>query len=247
MNFDLKKIISPAISCLAGLLGFILLALNSMTIFVTYFGFSFENSIKTGSSYSVLGKNGGNANAQFFLTLSDIMVVCIMILSVVLLAAGVVKILMALGVDLGVIEQYESLINTVNSISLLANLGACVANFFFLLLYGICNITEYSVILPGIGPVLMCVFSLIAFVAYIYVVRIVEDTNDAPKTIRACTSCGKRVGAGVNFCPACGGVVEEKIQYPTVHVCSSCGCKARANDKFCSKCGGAIVEKQIEQ
>ncbi len=107
---------------------------------------------------------------------------------------------------------------------------------------------EYSIGLRcGIGIIITALLSIGTVVVDMFVIpklNLPEDGN-APRVSYVCTKCGKTAKKGVNFCPSCGGTVEEKAVGTIVYECSQCGKTAKKDAKFCPQCGGAVVSKEI--
>ena len=57
-----------------------------------------------------------------------------------------------------------------------------------------------------------------------------------------CPMCGKKIKAGVKFCPHCGSrfAPEEKVNM----ICPKCGKVAQDGEKFCSECGTQYATKK---
>lgn len=240
---DVKKLIKPIITCATGLFSFIFLALNFFTGYSTWL----DVSVKYANGYSFVGDDFLSLapNGQWAKVIAFIFVVLVMIISVALIAIGVIKLLEVVGVQVSILDPYEAIITKCNYYGLIAYLSSCGAIFLFMFIFGMSNGDDSSYYLPGVGCVLLLIFAAIEFVGYILVDKFVENAVAGPKVVHVCTACGAKAAPGTKFCPACGGAVEEKVQYPVVYVCSGCGERAKSGDKFCASCGAAVVKKEI--
>ena len=256
---NVKKLISSIVYAVGGLLGLIFLSVNHLTAFASYKKETETEAITDG--FGFIGYDfGKDIEGGFFKVLVAIALVGVIIASIVMLVAGVLKLLDVLGIDIKithksgfefpVVSKISFITNIVAKISALVNMCACAVAFIFLWIFGICNISEYWGITigmrPGVGSYLLLFVSIAVFAG----VMILDSKKIAiatgPKYF--CSACGKQAKATEKFCSACGGAVVQQVveaakPVEATRYCSACGKAAAAEEKFCASCGGAIVDK----
>lgn len=249
MTIDGKKLISPILYFLGGLFGFIFMAINQISVFMKYEGESESQAVANAYKFFELDfGETGDIKGAFLMVFVVLCVIAIIITSIAMMGVGVIKLLKELGIEI----PGASVFAIVGKIASLANVIACCASFFFLLIFCLVNIRKetswgitYSAgLYPGAGAYLLMIFSIGIFVAALIMDGICAK-DDQPKTAYVCTACGKTCKAGSQFCDACGAPVEAQVQYPVAYLCSACGKKAKASEKFCSDCGGAIIQQVV--
>ncbi len=244
MEINVKKLISPIIYILSGVLGFIFMALDFIIVH------SSGHSVGLSSAYKFIGLSSAYSKVPFFKVLASIFLVLGIIICVVLILIGIVKLLTALNFEIVGISELLPKISKYFIFALIANLAIFGIAFISSLIFELANSVSYGGYAPGVGAYLLLFFAVAEFAGESVLNKkfgeeLEEKAPNAPKMVYVCTSCGKKCKAGTNFCDACGKPVEAKIAYPVVYVCSACGKKAKATEKFCSACGQPIVKKEL--
>ncbi len=225
-----------------GLFQFILFAIPYLSSFVKMYGV--KETYGNMSGYKVMDL----WQAEFSGVMSSLLQVFILILGIVMLAYGVCGILKSFGL-------FEAFPDSVGKyatkkygeFALYAYAGLNFLLFIFLIILTATNTESYDDFWSGEYKAGIC-FSAGMFITLIFAIAapvalklleakcpVVEETE---KVTYACSGCGKKVRQGVNFCPACGGAVESKVDLGVA--CTQCGKKVKKGVNFCPDCGGKV-------
>ena len=232
MEAKLKKMISPIICIVAGILGLIFMGLDHMSY---YYG-------SLCNSYDFVGFDFTGLEVTVFQVFAAIMVVLAIIISILLIIIGVLHILSIFLDMVSFFEKAEPVFSKIAGALILSFAIVSALAFVFTLIFGFCN-PRYK-FLPAVGLYLLMCFAAAEAIAVAILNRMFSNIDKAPKLAYVCTACGKTCRTGDRFCDACGSSVEPKTLYPTIYVCSSCNHKASAKDRFCPVCGNPVVKRE---
>lgn len=231
MEAKLKKMISPIICIVAGILGLIFMGLDHIND--GYVGLN---------GYDYIGYNFSYWELTVFQVFDAIMLVIMIILPIVLMVLGVLHILSIFLDMVSFFEKAEPIVGKIGNIIMISYSIVTALSFIFGLIFCLCN--SYTRVLPGVGAYLLICFAIVEAVAVAILNRLFANVDKSPRLVYVCTSCGKTCRNGDRFCDVCGKPVEPKTLYPVIYSCSACGHKATAKDRFCPVCGKPIIKRE---
>ncbi len=197
---------------------------------------SFPYFTKGGSGYVTMGLwQGGFSGAMI-----SLIQVLLLLWSLSMLAYGIMGILKVFGVFNQFPEEIgDYSMKKIGEVLLYVYAGGNILLFIFMIIFA----TLYSVSI-SVGIFFTLILAIGAIIANSIISARFENVDlNAPTYYYACSKCGKKVKKGVNYCPDCGGKIEERQEVLTYYACSKCGKRAKKGVNFCSDCGGKIEEK----
>ncbi len=213
-------------------------------------GFAAESATYPLSGYEVMSEFW---DLGFCGVMSALLQILILLTSLTLLVYGVFAVLKVF-LPIRVLDNlYEN--RKLPVVALIVYAGLQTLLFFFMIILSIVNTeTESGLgykaqtgIRLGAGLILSFLFAIGCSVASIILQNkfSAAATDNQPKVVYLCSSCGKKAKKGMNFCPDCGAPIEEKFQGLTKYLCASCGREVKEGTNFCSDCGGKIEAKEM--
>lgn len=263
-----QRSLRPLICIVVGLLVFIFMIPNYMSLFMSYKGdddagealkesFSAYESISFGdeSAGEYLEELlGDDAHATFLLSLVAILLILAIIVAVVAILWGVLGVLKEFaGIDVMEMAHLDAaLTEKIPSWILLGNMLVHAVAAFVTLLTCLINLQTGSLwgveismgLQPGVGLFLLLILGIAAFVGYRYLDKLVPAEERGPSVVYECSVCKARAKASAKFCSACGGPVVAVEKAPAGNVCPACGARMKADDKFCPACGTAAAPRR---
>lgn len=244
MSIDGKKLISPIVYFLGGLFGFIFMAINHISAFMSHEDEFETEAIATGYKFFDLdfSEASSGIEGEFLMVFVVIFLSAVILACIALMGVGAVKFVKELAVDIPGMKVFS----IIGKIASLVYLIASGASYTFILIFGLVNINEsygYTFgMLPGVGAYMLIVFAAATFVLTLVMDKICQK-EEKDCAVCVCSSCGKICNSGSAFCDACGNAVVKQLRG---RVCSVCGAKAGKKDDFCISCGGVVVEQTID-
>jgi len=240
MNGTLRKNFLWILCGGIGVLHFILLAIPYVSAFYKY------GSI--GGSEGASGYRVMDIWEGFSGVMSSLIQIFVLIVSIALLAIGVVALLKEFGI-FDITGKFGNIdLKKYGEYGLLAYAGLNILLFVFLLIFCIANTESMGGAKAGFrlsaGIFITLIVAIGAVVGNKLVEKKIPYDENTPVTVYKCSQCGKKAKASVKFCSECGGAIIETHPEPKpVYVCSGCGASAKKGANFCSACGGQIVQK----
>ena len=225
MKFNLKRAFTPLVCTAIGLLNLIFMSMNYVALFAAHSGerisYGFNAYACTAFGDGSVGNHleifltsiGKDANLRFFLSISSLVLILLIIMSTILLIVGVFGLLKELFgfnwldcVNSRVLQYIAR--RTLLVQGLLVGFSAMLT-----LITSIANLyTTYDVLFglrPGIGWYFLLVFGVGAGVLSLLIPKIFKTTPPAPQKVYKCSECEAKADEGSEFCSACGAKVVE--------------------------------------
>ncbi len=225
---NVKRLITPIIASGVGLFTFIFMALSY-----------YANSFGGISGYKSIGRLfKSSADASFLAVLVSILLICLLIVAVAVLAAGIFGFIKeCINVD---VFKDETMLGRLSVLSLKVYLiidGAAAALYLLF-----CIINGFD-IFPGVGFWFLLIIGVGGFVTnYVLNIKFAAEIADRSTISYKCSSCNSSAKASEKFCSKCGSPVIAVRNAPAPEYrCSACNAKATEKDKFCSKCGSPVI------
>lgn len=275
MTPRMQRCLRPAILCLVGLLILIFMIPNYMSLlmpdvsalffwdddgnmlpteFSAYGTISFGDRSPASALEGLLREGGSHASATFFLTFVAILMLFALIVTILMIAWGILCFLKEFDVfDITeTIHIDERIEKRIPMLILGGNAGIHALSAFLTLLCCLLNL-HYSAwdsdiligLQPGTGLFLLLFLSMGAFAGVFVMDRKGLFVADGLSSVTyECSVCKAKAKSSSKFCPTCGGPVVSIESVPDGSVCPVCGARLKPNDKFCAGCGAATPPRK---
>ena len=159
---DIKKMLKPIISAATGLLGLIFLAINYLTVTVSFWGQTASSGIDNGYGFAFFSLSFDGAKASVFGYITSLALFVLFFASIALLLIGAAKILR----ELKVLQLPASIpLCKIESLASVVFQGTAVLAIVSILIFGFANGQDGVSYMPGAGAWLLLVLAVVSALA----------------------------------------------------------------------------------